>query len=82
MPASESRSLCRIPSYAKAELDRQSRAIDTEKATAERMAGQLERLGQKLERAEMYLDRTSEWALNDYNRKVNANKSILERVRA
>ena len=37
-PASESKSLYRIPSDMKAELDRENQAIDTEKATAERMA--------------------------------------------
>lgn len=66
----------------KGELDRESQAIDMEKATAERMASLLERLGRELEREEAYLDRTSEWQVDDFNRKVNAYNSLLERVRA
>lgn len=46
------------------------------------MESQLERLGRELKRAEAYLDRTSEWEVDDFNRKVNAYNSLLERVRA
>jgi tetratricopeptide (TPR) repeat protein len=81
-PSSESKSLYRIPSHSKAELDKQIRAIDTEKATAERMEAQLEILARELERAEAYLDHTNGSAVDDYNRKVKSHNSLLERVRA
>ena len=81
-PSSDSRSLYRIPSYMKAELDRESRAIDAEKATAERLASQVERLGRELERAEPYLDRSSEWDVNDFNKKVAAYNTLLARMNA
>ena len=43
-----------------AELDRDSQAIDTEKAKAERMAGQLESLGREIKQKELHLDQTSQ----------------------
>ncbi|MDC0294613.1 hypothetical protein OAK98_04375 [Mariniblastus sp.] len=70
-----------VPSYAKAELDKESRAIDTENLTAERMASQLDRLGRELELIKADLDRTSQYEVDDFNRKVSAYNSLLERVR-
>jgi hypothetical protein len=81
-PASESKSAYRIPSEMRAELDRESQAIDTAKATAERMATQLESLGRELKQKESYLDRTSQFEVDDFNRKVDAYNNLLERVRA
>lgn len=81
-PASESKSVYRIPNAKRAELDRESQAIDTAKATAERMAKQLESLGWELKQTESYLDRTSQFEVDDFNRKVDAYNNLLERVRA
>ena len=72
----------RIPSDMRAELDRESQAIDSEKATAERMASELEGLGREMKQAESHLDRTSQSDVDEFNRKVDAYNSLLERVRA
>ncbi|MCX7428994.1 MAG: hypothetical protein NTW96_25630 [Planctomycetia bacterium] len=79
-PASESETVYRVPSYAKAELDRDSQAIDREKATAERMAGQLKSLGREIEQNELYLDRASQFNVDQFNRKVDAYNRLLEQV--
>ena len=64
-----------------AELDRDSQVIDSEKATAERMAGQLESLGREIKQKELHLDQTSQSDVDEFNRKVDAYNSLLERVR-
>jgi hypothetical protein len=81
-PASESKTVYRVPSYISAELDRESRVIDDEKATADRMARQLESLAREIEQKKLSLDRTSQSDLDEFNRKVDAYNGLLERVRA
>ena len=59
-----------------AELDRDSQVIDSEKATAERMAGQLESLGREIKQKELHLDQTSQSDVDEFNRKVDAYNSL------
>ena len=66
----------------KAELDREGEAIDREKATAAAWGAQLERLGRELERDQAYLNHTSQYAVDQFNRKVDAYNMLLEQVRA
>jgi hypothetical protein len=65
-----------------AELDRDSRAIDDEKANAERMASQLEALSRDIERSKLYLDRTSQIAIDEFNSKVDSHNALVGKVRA
>ena len=81
-PSSESKTTYRVPSYATAELERDSKAIDDEKAKAERMATQLETLGREIERAKLNLDRTSQFTIDQFNAKVDSYNALLEKARA
>ena len=81
-PASESKTVYRVPRYMNAELDRDSQAIDAEKAKAERMAGQLESLGREIKQKELHLDQTSQPDIDEFNRKVDAYNGLVERARA
>jgi hypothetical protein len=81
-PASESKTVYRVPSNIMAELDRDSQVIDSERATAERMAEQLEGLEREIKQKEAHLDQTSQSDVDEFNRKVTAYNSLLERVRA
>ena len=65
-----------------AELDRDSRAIDDEKAKAERMASQLEALSRDIERSKLYLDRTSQISIDEFNSKVDSHNALVGKVRA
>src|ERR1051326_5232590 len=82
IPTSESKPQYRVPSYMTAELDRDSRAIDDEKANAERMASQLEALSRDIERSKLYLDRTSQIAIDEFNSKVDSHNALVGKVRA
>ena len=79
---SQSEGTYRVPTYMKAELDREGEAIDREKATAAAWGAQLERLGRELERDQAYLNHTSQYAVDQFNRKVDAYNMLLEQVRA
>lgn len=81
-PSSESKSLYRIPSAMKAELDRESRAIDTARATVERMASQLKSLKQEIKLKESHLNQTNQSDVDEFNRKVDTYNGLLKRVRA
>ncbi|MGA2092277.1 MAG: tetratricopeptide repeat protein [Sedimentisphaerales bacterium] len=72
----------RVPSYIKAELDRDSQVIDREKAKAEQMASQLDNLGREIEQKQSYLNKESQLDVDEYNSKVDTYNSLLERVRA
>ena len=80
-PNSESKTTYRTPSYATAELERDRKAIDAEKAKAERMAAQLETLAREIEQERVYLDHTSQLTIDQFNAKVNAYNALLEKVR-
>jgi hypothetical protein len=66
----------------KAELERDRQGIDSEKAKAERMATRLENLSQEIERERLLLDRTNQFDVDEFNRKVDAHNDLLEKARA
>jgi tetratricopeptide (TPR) repeat protein len=80
--SSESKTVYRVPSYISAELNRDSQAIESEKAKAERMESQLERLGREIERERLYIDGASQFAVDEFNRKVETYNGLAERVQA
>ncbi len=79
---SESKTGYRIPSYIKAELDRDSQVIDREKAKVEQMASQLKNLEREIKQKELYLNQESQLDIDEYNSKVDAYNGLLERVRS
>ena len=80
--SSEPKTVYRIPSYIKTELDRDSQVIDREKAKAEQMASQLENLEREIEQKQLYLNQESQSDIDEYNNKVDTYNGLLERVRA
>jgi tetratricopeptide (TPR) repeat protein len=80
--STESGTVYRVPSYVSAELERDSQAIDREKAKAERLASQLDGLSRDIERERLLLDQTSQFAVDEFNRRVNSYNSLLESMRA
>jgi hypothetical protein len=79
-PASESKTVYHVPTYMSAELGRDSQVIDFEKAKAEQMESQLDRLGREIEQKRLYLDRASQFDIDQFNRKVDAYNALLGRV--
>jgi hypothetical protein len=64
----------------KAELDRESQLIDSEKAKAELMARQLDGLGREIERERLSVNRTSQFAVDEFNRKVDNYNRLREKA--
>jgi hypothetical protein len=81
-PNAESKTTYHVPSWATDELNRDSRAIDDAKAKAERMDTQLESLGREIEQAKLSLDNTSQFAIDQFNAKVDSYNALLEKARA
>jgi len=79
---SKSKTVYRVPSYMEAELERDSRLIDSEKAKAEQMASQLENLEREIKQKQLYLNQESQLDIDEFNRKVNTYNGLLERARA
>jgi len=77
---SESKTVYRIPSNMKAELDRESQLIDSEKAKAELMARQLDGLGREIERDRLSVNRTSQFVVDEFNRKVDNYNRLREKA--
>ena len=78
---SEPNSVYRVPTYTTAEFDRDKRAIETEKATADRLANQVEAHNQEIERDRISLDQTSQFAVNEFNSKVQSHNTLIEKLR-
>ena len=55
--------------------------VESEKAKAEELDGQFESLKAQVDRARIYLDQTSQAAVDDFNRKVNRSNAMLGNMR-
>jgi hypothetical protein len=79
---SESKTVYRIPGNMEAELDTDSRLIDSEKAKAEQMASQRENLGREIKQKQLYLNREIQLDVDEFNRKVDTYNGLVERAQA
>lgn len=61
-------------------MNRESQAIDHEKAKAEQMEKQLESLQREIEQKMLYLNRESQLEIDAYNQKVEAYNKLLKEV--
>jgi hypothetical protein len=71
----------RVPSSISSELNRDRQAIETAETEAKLLATQLESLAQEIDRERHFLDQTSQFAVDAFNRKVNRYNSMLEQAR-
>lgn len=81
-PSSSRGDTYRVPSYISSELDRDRQAIETQRALADSLASEVDRLGRELDTERLYLDRTSQYAVDLFNEKVQRYNSKLEQSRA
>lgn len=79
---SESKTVYRIPSYIKAELERDSQVIDREKAKAEQIANQLDNLEREIKQKQLYLNRESQLDIDEFNSKVHTYNNLLEKAKS
>jgi hypothetical protein len=71
-----------VKSAEELELDRERQVIDREKASAASMANELETLAKAIRQERLYLDSTNQFAVDAFNRKVDAHNALLEKLRA
>lgn len=71
----------RVPTYITSELDRDSKAIEREKAKAEKLGSEFDTLNRELERERLYLDRTNAWDVDRFNEKIERCNAIVERAK-
>ena len=72
----------RVPSYASAELDRDRQAVENTKAAVTSLQSQLDILDRQIERDRLSLDKTSQFSIDTFNRKVGEYNALLERARS
>jgi hypothetical protein len=65
-----------------AELDRDRNAIVAAKAEAASLTQRLDDLSREIDRERLFLDETSQFAVDTFNRKVSRYNSLLEDVRS
>lgn len=70
----------RVPSYASAELDRERQSIESKRTAVTLLQSQVEALGSQIERERPYVDNTSQFAIDAFNRKVNDYNALMQRA--
>lgn len=71
----------RVPSSASSALNREKAEIESERATLEALEAQIEKLGREIERDRIYLDRTSQFAVDAFNSKVDRYNALSQRAK-
>ena len=72
----------RVPQSNTAELDRDRQPVEAAQARVAQYSSQIESLASEIERDQASLNRNSQFAMDDFNRKVNRYNSMLEQGRA
>lgn len=71
----------RVPSSVSSTLDSEKAEIESERTTLEALGTQIETLGREIERDRIYLDRTSQFALDAFNSKVDRYNALNQRAK-
>jgi hypothetical protein len=71
----------RVPSSVSSTLKREKEEIESERAILEVLEAQVEKLGREIERDRIYLDRTSQFAVNTFNEKVDRHNTLSQRAK-
>jgi hypothetical protein len=71
-----------VPSSAAAELDRDKQAIENERAKVRQWEGELTSLGAEIERTRQGLEQESQFAIDEFNGKVDRYNTLLSQIRS
>ena len=71
----------RVPSSVSSTLASEKAEIETERATIEAFETQIEKLGREIERDRIYLDRTSQYAVDAFNTKVERYNALNQKAK-
>lgn len=71
----------RVPSSVSSTLDDEKTKIESERITLEALDAQVEGLGREIERDRPYLDRTSQFAVDEFNAKVGRYNALAQKAK-
>lgn len=71
----------RVPSSVSSTLKIEKEEIESERATLEVLEAQIEKLGREIERDRIYLDRTSQFAVDSFNEKVDRYNALNQKAK-
>lgn len=71
----------RVPSSASSTLASEKATIESERTTLEALEAQIDKLGREIERERIYLDRTSQYAVDAFNSKVERYNALSQRAK-
>jgi hypothetical protein len=71
-----------VSSYVKSELDRESSGIEADRAVIEANEAQIKQLGREIENDRIYLDHTSQYAVSEFNAKVDRYNTLSRAAKA
>ena len=69
----------RVPDYVSTELDREKAGIEADRAIIKQMDDQLDSLGREIENDRIYLDKTSQYAVDAFNAKVDRYNTLSQK---
>ena len=72
----------RVPSYASSQLDREKTAIEADREVLKQLDDQLDSLGRQIELERTYLDKTSQYAVDTFNAKVDRYNELSRQDKA
>jgi hypothetical protein len=71
----------RVPSSVSSTLDNEKAEIESERTTFEALDAQVEELGREIENDRLYLDRTSQFAVDEFNTKVGRYNALSQKAK-
>lgn len=75
---SAGKNVYRVPDYASTQLDREKVGIEADRAVIKQMDDELDALGREIENDRIYLDKTSQYAVDTFNAKVDRYNTLSQ----
>ena len=72
----------RVPSYVSSQLDREKLEIEADRVVLKQQDDTLEALGREIESDRIYLDKTSQYAVDTFNAKVDRYNLLSQQAKA
>jgi len=72
----------RVPSSASSSLDRKKLSIEADRAVLNQLEAQVDALGRQIESDRLYLDKTSQYAVDEFNAKVDRYNTLSQQAKA
>ena len=72
----------RVPSSVSSSLDREKVEIETDRVALNQLGNQIDALGRQIESDRLYLDKTSQYAVDEFNAKVDRYNTLSQQAKA